>query len=92
MTELQIQRCPACDTTWFPDRLRCPTCGGPLNRIAAGAGTVEEHTTLRRQNDTKIASVRLDAGPVVIARLADATKAQPRVRLTVDDNGAITAQ
>ena len=90
MTELQIQRCPACDTSWFPDRLRCPTCGGPLNRIAAGAGTVEERTTLRRQNDTKIASVRLDAGPVVIARLIGDTGR--RVRLIVNDDGAINAQ
>ena len=90
MTELQIQRCSNCASNWFPERLRCPSCGGALRWVASGDGTVEERTTLHRQTGATLASVRLDAGPVVIARLTD--EAQHRVRLIVDDNGAITAQ
>jgi uncharacterized OB-fold protein len=90
MTELQIQRCHACGAHWFPERLRCPTCGGGLEAVAAGAATVEAETTLRRQHDTRLGSVRLDAGPVVIARLDDIVSTGDRVRL--DSNGAIWAR
>jgi uncharacterized OB-fold protein len=89
VTELQIQRCSACAAHWFPERLRCPKCGGRLQWVPAGEGTVEQHTTLRRQNGTTLASVRLDAGPVVIARLTD--EAKTRVRL-ITNNGVIHTQ
>jgi uncharacterized OB-fold protein len=88
VTELQIQRCTSCAAHWFPDRLRCPDCGGALQHTGAGEGRVEEQTTLRRTSGARLASVRLDAGPVVIARRADDARAT-RVRLTVTDDGAI---
>jgi hypothetical protein len=90
MTELQIQCCRACGAHWFPERLRCPTCGGSLELVAAGAATVEEDTTLRRQQDTRLGSVRLDVGPVVVARLDDTVTTGDRVRL--DSDGAIWAR
>jgi len=92
MTELQIQRCDACATAWFPERLRCPSCGSAdLDNTPAGEGSVEEETTLRRTaNKERLGSVRLDAGPVVIARLDEGVTTGARVRL--DTNGAIRAR
>jgi uncharacterized OB-fold protein len=83
MTELQIQRCERCGTSAFPDRLWCPGCGaGQLRHVAAGRGRVEQETTLRRSAEPiRLGTVRLDSGPLVIARLADGTGAGAHVRL-----------
>jgi uncharacterized OB-fold protein len=81
MTELQIQQCKTCGAGWFPDRLRCPSCGGgEFDRISAGPGTVQEVTTSHRDN-AKLGSVRLDAGPIVIALLKPPTAPDARIRL-----------
>jgi uncharacterized OB-fold protein len=85
MTELQIQHCERCGTDVFPDRLWCPGCGaGTLQHVPAGPGRVEEETTLRRPptaEPVRLGTVRLDSGPLIIARLAGGTGAGTQVRL-----------
>lgn len=96
MSELKIFRCERCGTAWFPERLRCPRCGGvAFARIPAGAGRVEETTTLRRapgSDGTILGSVRLDARPVVIARLDAGVTSGARVRLHALSDNVIWAR
>jgi len=94
VTELQIQRCERCGTHAFPDRLWCPGCGaGELRHVAAGPGRVEEETSLRRSAESvRLGTVRLDSGPVVIARLATGAEAGARVRLERTNHGTIWAR
>jgi uncharacterized OB-fold protein len=83
MIELEIQRCARCGTSAFPDRLWCPACGaGEFRHAAAGPGRVEEETALRRSAEpVRIGTVRLEAGPLIIARLASDTGAGTHVWL-----------
>lgn len=94
VTELQIQRCERCGTNAFPDRLWCPGCGaGELRHVAAGPGRVEEETTLRRSTDpVRLGTVRLDAGPLVIARLSRHARTGTQVRLELTPSRAIWAR
>jgi len=96
MTELQIQRCEVCGTNAFPDRLWCPGCGvGTMQHVPAGAGHVEEETTLRRAPTADLVTlgtVRLEAGPVIIARLPTGAKTGTRVRLERTTEGTIWAR
>lgn len=97
MTELEIQRCEACGVGLFPSRLRCPRCGEvPAEGVPAGPGRVEEETRVRRRRDettpVRLGSVRLDAGPIVIARLSDEAGVGSTVRLEVTPDGAIWAR
>lgn len=94
MSELQIQRCERCGTSAFPDRLWCPGCGaGELRHAPAGPGRVEEETTLRRSAEpVSLGTVRLDSGPLVIARLAEGAAAGSAVRLERTTQGTIWAQ
>jgi uncharacterized OB-fold protein len=96
LTELEIQRCERCGTSAFPDRLWCPGCGaGELGHGPAGPGRVEEETTLRRppiDEPVRLGTVRLRAGPLIIARLATDTGAGTRVRLERTPEGAIWAR
>jgi uncharacterized OB-fold protein len=98
VSELQIQRCRRCGTAWFPDRLRCPQCGGrEWHRVPAGEGIVEEETSVRRPPApdgglVRLGSVRLDAGPVVIARLEEDVGAGRYVRLDAGADGSVRAR
>jgi uncharacterized OB-fold protein len=98
LSELHIQRCETCGVALFPDRLRCPRCRGrALTRVPAGPGLVEQETALRRQRSAddcaiRLGSVRLDVGPVIIARLESDANAGANVRLTVEQTGAIWAR
>ncbi len=100
MTELEIQRCERCGTSAFPDRLWCPGCGaGELRHQPAGPGRVEEQTTLRRppafapqDEPVRLGTVRLQAGPLIIARLAPGAGAGLQVRLERTTAGAIWAR
>jgi uncharacterized OB-fold protein len=98
LTELQIFRCETCGTSLFPARLRCPDCGGTrFTQGNAGPGSVEEETTLRRApthvapTHVRLGSVRLAAGPVVIARLEHGATAGANVRLEQAPDGAVKA-
>jgi hypothetical protein len=87
MTELQIQVC-ANGHAVFPPRVLCPQCGSrDWHEAQAGPGTAEQVTTHR--DGGEIASVALDAGPVVVAR-ADGITPGSRVALE-DDQGRIIA-
>jgi uncharacterized OB-fold protein len=94
MSELQVQRCQRCGTSVFPDRLWCPGCGaGELRHVEAGPGRVEEETTLRRSAEpVRLGTVRLDSGPLIIARLADRSGAGTQVRLERTTEGTILAR
>src|SRR6185312_4314213 len=94
MTDLRIQHCEACGTDAFPDRLWCPGCGvATLQHVPAGPGRVEQETTLRRSAEPiRLGTVRLDSGPLVIARLATGAKAGSRVRLERTSEGTIWAR
>jgi uncharacterized protein len=94
VTELQIQRCERCGTSAFPDRLWCPGCSAStFQHVPAGPGRVEEETTLRRSAEpVQLGTVRLEAGPLVIARLATHATAGTEVRLERTTEGAIWAR
>jgi uncharacterized OB-fold protein len=71
--------CATCAHTLWPPRPVCPRCGG--TRFAPRPtthGAVEEVT---RSGEASFASVRADAGPVVIARLAGEAVAGTTVQL-----------
>jgi uncharacterized OB-fold protein len=95
LRELLIQRCDRCGIALFPDRLRCPRCGASgFTRVAAGSGVVEEQTTLPSagagdEREVRLGSVRLLAGPVVVARLDERDTTGAVVHLMVDSGGAI---
>lgn len=107
MTELQIQRCRRCGASAFPDRLWCPRCGArELRHLPAGPGNVEQETILRRPptptsapnaepvrlGTVRLGTVRLEAGPMVIARLAEGAGPGTRVRLERAQAGAVWAR
>ncbi len=93
MSELRILRCRRCATAWFPDRLWCGNCGADeFEHVACGAGRVEEVTALRRGAEgVRLGSVRLDLGPVVVARLCEGVDAGARVRLDCKEDRRIDA-
>ncbi len=64
-----------------------------LEHVPAGPGRIEEETTLRRAAEpTRLGTVRLDSGPLVIARLANQAGAGAHVRLERTPEGAIWAR
>jgi uncharacterized OB-fold protein len=77
MTEgLVIHVCRRCGYNAFPPRYFCPNCGGARwRRDLVTQGIVEERTILRHipgvseDSAILIAAVRVDAGPIIIARL-----------------------
>jgi uncharacterized OB-fold protein len=75
----------------FPQRLLCPVCGSGEWRVEpAGAGTVELVTELASW--ARIADVRLDSGPVVVALACPEVSVGARVSLEADERRAITAR
>lgn len=74
--------CSACGDAVFPPRALCPHCGGRDWATAeAATGTVEEVT---ERDGTRIASVRTDLGPVVIARAPSGVERGAVVELDAD--------
>jgi uncharacterized OB-fold protein len=72
--------CESCGTVVCPARALCPRCGASSWReVPAGSGLVEETT---RVGGAAIASVRLDSGPVVVARVSEDAAPGDRVDLT----------
>jgi uncharacterized OB-fold protein len=87
MKELSV---PVCSNghAVFPPRVLCPRCGSrDWHDEQAGPGTAVQVTTHRAGGH--VASVVLDAGPVVVAR-ADGIAPGSRVELE-DDQGRIIA-
>ena len=82
--EIRVQVCEVCGHAVFPLRALCPRCGSREWREApAGPGTIEQVTTHRAGG--LVASVALDAGPVLVARAADGFA--PGSRVTLEDDG-----
>lgn len=94
---VRLARCDRCGAGFFPRRLICHRCGGSAFRDAsAGDGVVEESTTVRRRVGTEgppavLATVRLTAGPHVIASIPRALPPGTRVMVSQQE-GAIRAE
>lgn len=89
---LTIPACARCGHAVWPPRSLCPVCGSPdWTPLAAADGVVEERTTVTAPDGTTaiLGSVRLAAGPVVVARAAEAAPGEA-VHVTLRD-GALTA-
>ena len=89
---ISLSVCRTCGRRLFPLRLLCPACGGASwSREPAGPGTVEEVTTVRHavgadgDVSVSLASVRLDAGPVVVAGVDADVLRGDRVELAAAD-------
>lgn len=89
-TPLRIPVCDRCALAIWPPRSRCPRCGGGAWGDGDGSGGRAEQTTdLAGADGVRLATVRLDAGPVVIAR---APGVDPGDRVTLSlDAGALQA-
>jgi uncharacterized OB-fold protein len=81
---LQLPVCVSCGRTVFPSRALCPSCGGRTWDTTAAAGGVVEQSTERA--GVRIAAVRTDLGPVVVARLEGSAGDGDAVKLD-DQNG-----
>jgi uncharacterized OB-fold protein len=91
-----VSRCAACGWQGTPRRLWCPVCGADrIEEVAVSEGTVAETTTVRRfaagaHPPVEVASVALEGGGTLIARLAAGTPGA-RARLTDDDGAPVAA-
>jgi uncharacterized protein len=94
---IPIWICRACGHAVFPQRLLCPNCGGAdWREEAAERGALEELTeavfrTGGEHVTRRLASVRTDQGPVVIARVLDDAQRGAAVTLALSD-GAVTGR
>ncbi len=89
---LRLQHCESCGTVQYPPRERCGHClaDALIWQEISGAATLLAVSTLSHSLEPwfaerlpwQVASLRLDAGPVVFAHLA-ASRAQPHARLRV---------
>ena len=87
---LYVSSCRSCGRRAFPPRALCPHCGGAAwSREPAGQGVVEEAT---RVGAVSLASVRLDAGPVVVARLDADAGPGDRVELHTVDGAPVAVE
>lgn len=92
-----VGRCERCGWQGFPRRLWCPACGS--DRVADAlvcTGRVRETTVLRRAvggigGPVRIATVALDGGGILIARLETDAEPGATVRLATVSS-APTAQ
>lgn len=99
----ELPACGACGALHYPPRDACPQCLSPDlgTTSAASGGTVLADTTVRISPDVyfrerlpwRIGTVKLDAGPVVIAHLHGDVQAGGRTRLAwqLDKSGQAVA-
>ena len=91
-----VSRCAGCGWQGTPQRLWCPACGSDdVQEVAAAGGGVAEVTTVERSAGrepapVRVASVAVDGGGTLIARLPAALEPGARVTLA-DDGGAPVA-
>lgn len=93
---LAVWVCRTCGRPAFPRRALCPACGGRSWRHEhAEDGVVEEVTTVCHAPDVAdgaavvLATVRLDVGPVVVARLEGAAGPGARVALVAVEGAPV---
>lgn len=96
---LRLQTCAACGTVAYPPRDACPEClSTRLDwREVPGAGQIIAETTVQTTTDAyfrertpwRVGTVRLDAGPVLMAHLHGdvAAPARCRIRAMLDKSG-----
>jgi uncharacterized OB-fold protein len=88
---VRLALCNRCGLASFPRRLTCHRCGGSAFKSASATeGVVEESTTVRRRVGSEgapavLATVRLTAGPRVIAGMGRALP--PGTRVVVSQQG-----
>jgi uncharacterized OB-fold protein len=79
---MEVLVCEDCGRAVFPARASCPCCGGSAwRKEPAGQGVVEEVT---RTAEAVLASVRLDRGPIVVARVTEGSTPGTRLDLSGD--------
>jgi uncharacterized OB-fold protein len=89
MSAFTIHECACCGHAAHPPRILCPRCGCQEWRaVAAATGTAEEVTETA---GVRLAAVRTDRGPRVIARAAQGLRPGDRVALTAP-GGVASAQ
>jgi uncharacterized OB-fold protein len=85
---VELSVCESCHAGYFPHRLICPNCGAGAWRLERErCGTVEETTTVHRRvgadsAPSVLATIRLDGGQRVVARLTQSLPRGSRVALT----------
>lgn len=99
-----VAKCRACGYLAYPERIICPSCGAAdWGKALADTGVVEQLTVRRPvlkrrqlpwgdwldQSETRLASVRTDAGPRVVARVAAGVVPGDRVSLSASGSTAI---
>jgi uncharacterized OB-fold protein len=96
---LRIPVCRQCGRPAFPPPRACPNCGAAdWEERPAGTGAVEQLTTLRRvagaavERPVRLASVRLGAGPVLIARAGEGVEVGSAVAIVTLADGALEAR
>jgi uncharacterized OB-fold protein len=86
---LAVPVCEACGHAVFPPRALCPRCdSSSWETVHVDDGVVEE---LTERDGVTIASVRLDAGPVIVARGRPPLERGARVRFTGGDPPEVAA-
>ncbi len=91
----RLWRCRACDWRGAPERIWCPRCGADeIEELRVETGTVEEATIVRRSvggypGTTRMASIAVDGGGRLIARLGAGAGAGSAVRLEEDGGVAV---
>jgi NAD(P)-dependent dehydrogenase (short-subunit alcohol dehydrogenase family)/uncharacterized OB-fold protein len=98
-----LQVCLDCDTVVYPPRDACPSCLSarlPFHDVDRGGVLIAETTVrtstelyFRERAPWRVGTVRLDAGPVVVAHLhGDAVEgARVRLELKLDKSGSAVA-
>ena len=86
---LAVPVCTECGHAVFPPRALCPRCGAATwQTVAVDDGVVEE---LTERDGVTIVAVRLDAGPVIVARGRPPLERGARVRFTGGDPPEVAA-
>ena len=85
-----VQECLGCATRLFPDRLRCPACGGRAFRQVRVASARVQEVTVRPGAVQAIATVG-GGGATMIARVPATTRAGDVIGLTDDPRDADAA-
>jgi uncharacterized OB-fold protein len=93
---ITVYVCGSCSRPVFPARLLCPRCGSrEWERVSVQQGTILATTSTRKRViverliETRIAEVRTDAGPIVVARLHATGEPGEKVRLATRAGGIV---
>ncbi len=90
MTEpFVVAACADCGHAVHPSRILCPACGGARWRPVTAIEGCAEEVTRDEASGARLASVRTDRGPRVIARAADEVVPGARVTLATEDDRVV---